>query len=366
MKNIAKRITAILAAAVVAFPAGIVSLAYDDDYDDDYDYDSYYYDDEDEYASDDDSELSDILDSLPKKPDTSKNKEYDYSATDVNTSLFNGSYYYKENAYFLDEAGVYGSASDIENLKKSVQSTADKIGMNVGVFIGGRYRTDNQTRTFTKNAIIKLFGNDKDTNSVFLYLDFEGHKPSYDYICTQHDAKLYYTDGTAGLSDRISEIIEDMYEVLPASGEPVRSTSVTQGIDKFLKNLEEFKQKGYPLDICYFNEEKGVYRYNLLGTIIEQKFRPYKYWIVFLALGIFIGILIAIGSEKSIKKKYKFRETISASAYASKNRKKFTRQEDNFLTQHTTSYKIESSSSGGGGGGGFSGGGSFGGGGGHR
>ena len=382
MKMSLKKITAVLTAAVMLLSVPVSVMAYDDDYYDDEYYDDEYYENEtSEYSnyfigadSDDDSDSSKQSSYDPEKNTdsgdvaTPKNNGFGYSASDVNAALFAEPYYYKENSYFSDEARVYGEGALCTDIRHQIQTTADTIGMNVAVFLGGAYRDDNDTKKFTKDSLIKLFGNEQDTNSVFLYLDFEGHKPSFDYICTQHDAKLYYSNGTAGLSNRVSTMVEDMYEHLPSSGSTIYRSSVTKAINVFLEDLVKYHQS-YAPEVCYFNEEKGVYRYNFLGTIIEQTFRPYKYAVIFLGLGLFLGIIIAICISSSIKRKYKFRETISASSYTSRNRKQFLRHEDIFVREHTTSHRIEhdsGGSGGGGGGGGYSGGGSFGGGGGHR
>ena len=97
---------------------------------------------------------------------------FTYSSSDINQSLYSGDYYRSENAYFKDEALVFNDESYYSKFKNSVQRTADEIGMNVGIFLGGNYRSDSTTESFTRNSIIELFTLDPDQNSVFLYLDF--------------------------------------------------------------------------------------------------------------------------------------------------------------------------------------------------
>ena len=118
--------------------------------------------------------------------------EFSYNSSDMQQSLYSGKYYKTKNAYYKDEAQLFVSESYYGRLCENIQATADEIGMNVAVFIGGNYRSDPATESFTRNGIIELFTLEYDQDSVFLYLDFEGRSSSYDYICTCHDAKLYY------------------------------------------------------------------------------------------------------------------------------------------------------------------------------
>ena len=289
--------------------------------------------------------------------------EFTYSSTDMNKSLLTGKFYRTKNAYFKDEANVFNSDDYYGKFYENVQAAADETGMNIAIFLGGLYRGDSTTEKFTREGIKTLFSMEWDQNSVFLYLDFEGKSSSYDYICTCHDAKLYYP--ASGLDDRVEEMIQNMYDFLPKSGQVIYKTKVQSAINSFLLDLKKYKKKGPVWDSSYHNDEKGCYRYVFFGSIIDQPFPPYKYLVVFLAIGIVVGIIIGLYSNQSIRKKYKFRELQKASAYTSHNRIHFNEVADQFISEHTTkTYIPPSSSSGGGGGGG--GGGSFGGGGGHR
>lgn len=291
--------------------------------------------------------------------------DFSYSNLDMQSALLTGKYYRTRNAYYKDEANVFNDDAYFDQFSKLIQDTADATGMHIGVFLGGLYRSDSTTEKFTVESIKTLFSMEWDSDSVFLYLDFEGKNPSYDYICTCHDAKLYYTD--SGLDDRIEKIIQDMYRYLPSSGSTIRKKSVESAINVFASDLKKYKNRGPVWDSSYFNEEKGNYRYVLFGQIIDQPFRPFRYWYAFLGAGIVLGLIIGIFSNQKIRRKYKFRELQKASVYTSNNMIRFNEVRDNFLHEHTTKVYIPPSDSGsGGGGGGGGGGGSFGGGGGHR
>lgn len=290
--------------------------------------------------------------------------DYVYGNMDMKSSLFNCTYYKTKNAYFKDEANIFNSVSYYKQFYENLQAAADETGMNVAIFLGGLYRSDSVTENFTREGIKTLFSMEWDENSVFLYLDFEGKSKSYDYICTCHDAKLYYPD--SGLSDRVEDMIEHMYKYLPKSGETIYKKDVQDAINSFLVDIKSYKKKGPAWDSGYYNEEKGCYRCVYFGNIVEQSFPPYKYFVAFLAIGIIIGIIIGIYGDKMIRKQYKFRELQKASVYTSNKRIRFNEVTDQFLHEHTTKTYIPPSSSSGGHGGHGGGGGSFGGGGGHR
>ena len=284
--------------------------------------------------------------------------DFDYYGKDYISSIDSGKSYRSENAYFRDEAEVFANDFIWSQLFDDIQKTADNIGMNIAVFIGGAYRDDNTTETFASKSSEYLFGKEGDVDSVFLYLDFEGRSTSYDYIDTFHDARLYFTD-----SD-IEDIIDDMYDYLPSSGSTVYKSDVNTAIKVFLDALESEKSYGANFEAYYYNEETKKYHYSFLGNIIESSIFPYRYFIIFLLTALVVGVICAVVSGARIRKKYKFREGESASVYTSNSRVSFRNVQDIYLGSHVTKQKIESGHGGGGGGGG--GGGSHGGGGGHR
>ena len=328
---------------------------------------------DDEY-SDPDAYIKDSIKTEEKTPEQEVKKEngvaypihdFSYSNLDMEACLYSGDYYYNENAYFKDEARIFDDDSYYKKIEQMIKNTADEHNLNIGVFIGGLYRSDDDTVKFTQNSIKTLFNMDWDQNSVFLYLDFEGRSVSYDYICTCHDAKLYYTD--SGLDNRVEDMIQNMYKYLPSSGSKIYKSKVKEAINSFIVDLAVYKKDGAVWDSYYYNEEKDCYRYVLFGNIIDQSFRPFKYWYVFLGIGILLGLIVGAFSNSMIRDKYKFRELQKASVYTSRNLIRFNEVRDQFIREHTTSVYIPPRNSSGGGGGSFGGGGgSFGGGGGHR
>lgn len=288
---------------------------------------------------------------------------FSYDSMNIQSSLYeNKEYFQNQNIYIRDEAQIFESG-ELAEIQKEIQNTADSINMNIALFIGGNYRNDRETEEFTISALKSIFGNEPDTNSIMLYLDFEGHKPSYDYIRTQHDAKLYITGNED--EGRISEILESMYRHLPASGEDIYRYDVHKGITAFCSEIKYFfNEKGMIDREYYYNEESRLYRYSLHGKIVESQWRPYRYPLLFLAIGLILSFIIAIITRFAIKKHYQFRVSQDTSVYTNQNNIRLLHKKDQFVGEYTTKVRIESDSHSGGGGGG--GGGSFGGGGGHR
>lgn len=298
------------------------------------------------------------------------NYQADYSGENVQASLFGGQFYQSENVYLCDEAAIF-TDEDLEEIQKLLTRTARSTNMNIALFIGGVYRDDDLTERFTISALKAIFGNEPYTNSIMLYLDFEGHSPSYDLIRTQHDANLYIT-GEEG-EGRIGHILENMYQYLPKSGETVYRSKVKSAIEAFCSDVDTYINESGMIDKeYYYNEELGVYRFNFYGTIVETTIRPYKYPLFFLVIGVMISYLTGFVSISVIQNKYKFRVAQDISAYTSENDIHKNIEQDIFISEHTTRTKIETSGGGGSsggrgrGGGGGGGGGSFGGGGGHR
>ncbi len=295
---------------------------------------------------------------------------FSYSVNQWDDALLGEEYYYKtDNAYLRDEAEIFFGNNDalLKKLEKDVQQTADEIGMNVAIFLGGlRGRNDSLTEKFAAYGSERLFGTKWDDNSIFLYLDFEESASAYDYIDTYHDAKLYYTDDKSGVVSRVEDLLDALYDYLPSSGKSIHYNKIYQAIEAYLKQLKKIHEKGPQFDSCYYNQEKGCYRWMCYGRVIDCSFSPYRGMWLFFLIAVGIGLTVGFAGAASIRKKYKFRESASAAVYTSKNRCRITNQQDIFLREHTTKTKIESSSGGHGGGHSHHGGGSHGGGGRHR
>ncbi len=164
------------------------------------------------------------------EPVTPKTK-FSYKGTDVQSSV--ESVYRTDHAYFKDEADILTTSSE-KSLWEKIQTVSAQLKINVAVFIGGNYRTDDETVTFTMNAISSVFGSYSDT--LFIYLDFEGYSPAYDYIRASNNAEDIFND------TKRNKILNAMYQKLPKSTEPVYEEDVRQGI---ADGIDEIKSQGY-------------------------------------------------------------------------------------------------------------------------
>ncbi len=266
-----------------------------------------------------------------------------YSEEGLKEAVEQGNPLRTDHAYLKDEAGVIKGFKTITFDK--IKNTAEKIDMNIAVFIGGGYRSDRETEDFTALAGEKIFGKDADTNTVFLYLDFEGISPSYDFIDTFNDAYFYYSD--KGENNRIDIIFEDMDKYLPASGQEPKAGDICDAIDVFLNDLVLFKNAGMENDLYYKNAATNMYRITIFGNVITSPI-VYKYFVPFLLASIIVGIFFAMKFGSAVQRQYKFRESADAAEYVSGKNTRVTLSNDTFIKEYTTKTKIESSSHSGG------------------
>lgn len=197
--------------------------------------------------------------------------DFNYTGSSVEESLDTQNSFKTSNAYFRDEADIFNETYE-RDLTELIQNTADRMKMNLGIFIGGNYRSDSQTKTFTTEAAKTLFGNKADTNSVFIYLDFEEENTAFDFIRTMHDAQLYYP--ASGKNNRIDLILDDMYRYLPSSEEEIYSKDVYQAIKAACSDLVSYANSGPVADASYRNNEANEFRSVVFGRIVTSRVIP--------------------------------------------------------------------------------------------
>ena len=277
----------------------------------------------------------------------------------VDTALKSSPHYQSEKAYFCDEAEIFDEQTRKEIFKKT-EEVSEKINMGVAIYIGGYNRSRKETREFIGVALEKLFGTDDGDDSIGLYLDFEGGAPgtAYDYIDAYRDAYFWYPElgeDNSSESNRTERMLDHIYKYLPKTGSDVHKSDVKKAVDSFLHDLEYYKNQGIINDLHYRVAESKMYRYTMFGNIYESPIY-YNFFFVFLVISLIIGLIAFFAFGSHVRKKYKFRESYSASGYTSKNRIHIHESRDIFVREYTTKTKIESSSGshGGGGGGGHS------------
>ncbi len=277
-----------------------------------------------------------------------------------------------DNAYLCDEANALLD-SQFDEMMQDIQETADYIGMNVAVYIGGEPLGygESSTITFCDDHYDDMFG--INTDGVFLYIDMSGESDLFDYLSTSGLGQFYYTN--AEDENRVNDIITDAEDYLPRGAE-----DVPQAVNSFCFNLRYYYDKGIPENYYIYNSSTGEYAYykdNQIHTVDDYDDLPSDYtasmsWGKIILIACFIGIIAFVISLISIKMSYRFKKAGSMRNYLERGGVCMTSHEDRFLRQYQTRTRISSSSSGGGGGGGgghshsSSSGGSHGGGGGHR
>ncbi len=281
------------------------------------------------------------------------------------TFYFVEDYYLSDNVYFYDESGRF-SDEEKAQIKSMLETTADKIGFNVGLFASGKSRNDGTVEAIAIDGARRIFNTDG-TGTVFLFIDLDGKTNAYDVLASYHDAFLYYTD--SGFKDRSKAILKKMQTYFPKGGSKIVTSSIIKGLKEFCNQLIYYKKEGPEPGSFYENDidfkvvtdkgvelrKRGEFTLERNGEIVQSSFRPYRYWYFGLAAGIGVALFVIAIVSASIKKHYKFKSSTSASVYTSENNVYIRDQQDVFLGTTVSKVRIQSSS-GGHGGGGFGGG----------
>ena len=222
---------------------------------------------------------------------------FDYKGTEIPPSV--STTYRTDHALFKDEAELLTPTSEKE-LWEKLEATVDYLNINIAVFIGGNYRTNDETVTFTDQAISSVFGKNSDT--IFIYLDFEGYSPAYDYIRVSNKAEDIFPE------TKRNKILNVMYQTLPKSTEPIYEDAVRSAISK---GLDEIKSQGY-VNTARPSQTSTVRSYRTPEPVPQQKTdsgfmdfirsipRPYIYGgIAVIIVLILIAILSSAAKRRS-------------------------------------------------------------------
>lgn len=258
------------------------------------------------------------------------------------------------------ESGLF-SNDNRNNLNEKIRSYARDLEMNIIVYIGGSYRSDDDTEWFCRDTYTENFG--EDTDGVFYYLDLSGKSPAYDYIATSGKAVLLY-------EKNIDDIFDHLDTYLPSSGQLIQEQDIYDAVNSFLSQLSYYSENK-PSSFAYYHDKKtGKYFYYKDDEFIVSKSKPFMIWVYIFLVCAAIGALVGLITYFVTKSRYKFKSKTNPSIYLAGNDVNFTERSDTLIRSYVTKHKIETSSGGGGSRGGFSGGGhssgGFGGGGHHR
>lgn len=261
--------------------------------------------------------------------------------------------YKSETVSFTDESGRF-SYAEVSKIGKLLESTSDKIGYPIAVYAGGRSRSDSAIESMADIGAKTVFGKDH-AGVVYLYIDLDGYENAYDYMYSEREALLYYSSEAFG--NRALKILKQMQTKFPAGGQEIVTSDIYEGLEVFCQQLEYYKQKG-PENGCFFYDSAtGKYHTVLFGNMIETHIRPNRHWLITTLVGAVLSLIVVLIIISSTKAHYKFKETVSASAYTSNNKINMRVCIDEYLGSHVTKVYVPPSDSGGGGGGGHGGGG---------
>ncbi len=261
----------------------------------------------------------------------------------------------------IDDADVL-TDSEEEELTEELLYTAEKIDMNILVFISGTsLYSDSKTVMFAEELCHEHY--DFYDDSVVLYLDMSGNGDEsyapYDYIYTRNRARFYFS-GETDYGERVSSIFSNMNPYLPRSGADVPSA-----LEEFFGGLRHYYDMGPDSGVSYYYiPDTGEYvSITENDELVFSESRPVNWGFAFV-VGLIIGLIAALITFFVVKSHYRFKSKPSSLQYTSFDQVQYGVPSDVFLRKYRTKTRIERSSGGGGGGGGTSSGG--GGGGNHR
>lgn len=247
--------------------------------------------------------------------------------------------------------------AELDELNEIVQETSEELGLYIAVYLSNYRYSESQTLIAADEFYEDLFG--ADTDGLIYYMDLSERPSPYDYVSTSGKAMLVY-------DNQIDFMLDEIFEHLPASGEPIESEEIYDGIRSICSIIKYRYSEPDSNDVVYDSYTKKYIYYKDGKTLISSH-RPFNYILRrgFIA-GIPVGIIVGLLFYFITKHNYKFKPSCNSSIYVEHDKTNFTQREDRFIRVYTTKTKIESSSSSGGGGGSHGGSGSHGGGGGHR
>ncbi len=239
---------------------------------------------------------------------------------------------------FLDNTGLAENPDEITEL---VRKTAEKLEMNVFVYVAGEtdsYRSDYDIECFADDFYDEIFG--EDTDGVFYYMDLSGRSPAYDYISTSGKAVLLY-------QNCIDNIFTRLDNYLPASGQTVYPENIEDAVKEFLRAIKDYGKTapGSNSMTYYYDESSGKYMFMKNGEFVVSNHKPMIYNIILMVVCVVIGLVVAVIVYFSTKSRYKFKKSQNSRIYIRNDKTVFHRSTDTFIRTYTTKHKIETSSS---------------------
>lgn len=240
------------------------------------------------------------------------------------------------------------SQEEQDEFTEAIREASEDLNMNIAVYCGHIRRDKVETQRFADYEYDKRFG--KDTDGVFLYLDFSNvfyssSYLSYDYISTSGKAILYY-------KSYIEDIFKGMnmpksYD-LHIDGFEAHREGVKNAIYSFLREIKSLGKNENTLmsGLSYFySKDTKKYVYYFKDSLYITDSRPPYYRFIILAVSELLGLLVAFCFWLKINKDYSSVSSPSPSIYIDRNCIKFNKKKDEFLRKTERRVKQGSSSS---------------------
>ncbi len=251
---------------------------------------------------------------------------------------------YVGNVLLHDESGRL-TAEEYARCAVLLNEASEYTGMNVGMVIGNVQRSEYTIESIAVETYDQMFGST--TDGLLYYMDLSNAERPYDYITTRGMGQFYYTNSVD--DNRIDAIFDAVFPYLYPKG----MEDVPGAVEEFAEQVIEWYDAGIPDNYYVYDDYYEEYYYVEDGEILSSYNVPYVDWGEVLSIGFtcfMVGHIAALIVFLCTKSHYKFKSSLSPTAYVNRKNLVFHNQYDRFVREHTTRTKIESSSSGGGGG----------------
>lgn len=251
---------------------------------------------------------------------------------------------YVGNVLLHDESGRL-TAEEYARCAVLLNEASEYTGMNVGMVIGNVERSEYTIESIADETYDQMFG--KTTDGLLYYMDLSNAERPYDYITTCGMGQFYYTNSVE--DNRIDAIFDAVFPYLYPKG----LEDVPGAVEEFAEQVIEWYDAGIPDHYYVYDDYYEEYYYVEDGVILSSDNVPYVDWEELFIIGVVCllgGHIVALIVFLCTKAHYRFKSSLSPTAYVNRKNLVFHNQYDRFVREHTTRTKIESSSGGGGGG----------------
>ena len=222
--------------------------------------------------------------------------------------------------------------SEINDLKNKSLEFTKKTGITLVIVTINESYSDHQIEEFADDfKDYNDFGNyeNKTSYDVILAIRNTSNYNRYYYISTGGTAQIYFP------YERVNNIFDDMYDNM-------HNDNYYEGFKDFISSSLYNYNKGIPskYEGCYVDYKGDLFDKDGNRISFEKGIYKVPYLLAFI-ISLIISIIvlvILISKNKMIKK------AVNANDYINTDSLNYTKKEDNFISTHTSSYRINTSS----------------------